>query len=92
MRDLPGCVVSDLALYLNPKAANNWINLAGRLGFTQNMIDNIQLQPEDGLQKVIVEWGIKNGSTVGKLYEVLSQMKREDAMGVLETYCQSKAV
>ena len=84
VRDLPGNVIIELGRLLNPKSYNNWAKLAGRLGFTNNHVKNLELEPEEATQSLLSEWSQQDGSTVDVLVRILKEMKRDDCVQVLQ--------
>ncbi|KAL9965356.1 hypothetical protein ACROYT_G029145 [Oculina patagonica] len=86
VRELPGNVFVDLGLLLNPKSSKNWITLAGHLKFTANEVKNLELCPEEATQRLLGEWGQRDGSTVDILINILKKMKRDDCLEVLKQW------
>lgn len=83
IRHLPGDIYENLGRLLNPKSFNNWVTLAGRLGFNNSDVKNFEIHPEEATQTVLTEWGQREGSTVDVLIDVLKEMKRDDCVEVL---------
>lgn len=86
VRDLPGHIYIELGKFLNPKSLNNWVTLAGRLGFNNNDVQNFNIYPDQATQKVLDEWGQKDGSTVDILIYELKEMNRADCVQVLKPW------
>ena len=86
VRDLPGHIYIELGKFLNPKSLNNWVTLAGRLGFNNNDVQNFNIYPDQAAQKVLDEWGQKDGSTVDILIYELKEMNRADCVQVLKPW------
>ena len=86
MRELPGHVFVELGVLLNPKSSKNWVTLAGHLGFTSNEVRNLELAIEEATQRVLAEWGQRDGSTVDVLIDIFKQMKRDDCVQVLKQW------
>ena len=83
LRDVPATVYQDLAELLNPVSGQYWIHLAGRLGFTQQQIENYKLLPTEATQALLHDWGTRDSSTVALLCNELQAMERFDAVQVL---------
>ncbi|XP_068686064.1 tumor necrosis factor receptor superfamily member 16-like isoform X4 [Montipora foliosa] len=86
VRDLPSHIYIELGKFLNPKSLNNWVTLAGRLGFNNNDVQNFNIYPDQATQKVLDEWGQKDGSTVDILIYELKEMNRADCVQVLKPW------
>ncbi|XP_067045656.1 tumor necrosis factor receptor superfamily member 16-like isoform X4 [Acropora muricata] len=86
VRDLPGHIYFELGRFLNPKSRNNWIKLAGRLGFSDSDVKNFDTYPDQATQRVLDEWGQREGSTVNVLICELKEMKRDDCVQVLKAW------
>lgn len=86
IRHLPGDVYENLGRLLNPKSFNNWVTLAGRLGFNNSDVKNFEIHPDEATQTVLTEWGQREGSTVDVLIDVLKEMKRDDCVEVLKPW------
>ncbi|XP_031567815.1 tumor necrosis factor receptor superfamily member 16-like, partial [Actinia tenebrosa] len=85
-RDLPNepLVIEDLALSLNPKSRNNWVRLAGELGYSKIQIDNFGIDPTQATQNLLADWRTMRNSTIGVLYACLQKIGRQDACEVLD--------
>lgn len=86
VRDLPGHIYFELGRFLNPKSLNNWMILAGRLGFSDSDVKNFDTYPDQATQRVLDEWGQREGSTVNALICELKEMKRDDCVQVLKVW------
>lgn len=86
VRDLPGHIFIELGRLLNPKSFNNWIKLAGLLGFTNSHVKNFEMDPEVATQNLLHEWGQRDGTTVDVLIEFLKEMNRDDCLQVLKQW------
>ncbi|XP_069778274.1 myeloid differentiation primary response protein MyD88 [Narcine bancroftii] len=82
-----------LALFLNPKnvVAADWRELAEEMGFHYLEIRNYD-RLENPTGKLLEEWQAKDGSSVGKLMELLRKVEREnileDFMSAIEMDCK----
>ncbi|XP_072904822.1 myeloid differentiation primary response protein MyD88 [Hemitrygon akajei] len=82
-----------LALFLNPRSvvAADWTELAEEMGFNYLEIRNYD-RLENPTGKLLDEWGSREGSSVGKLLELLRKIEREDIledlMTPIEKYCK----
>ena len=56
------------------------------MGFTNNDVKNFELYPEEATQKVLEQWGQRDGSTVDILISFLKEMKRDDCLQVLKQW------
>ena len=86
VRDLPSHIYIELGRFLNPKSLNNWIILAGRLGFNDSDVKNFDTYPDQATQRVLDEWGQREDSTVNALICELKEMKRDDCVQVLKPW------
>ena len=86
VRELPSHIFMELGKLLNPKSFNNWITLAGRLGFNNSDVKNFEIFPEDATQRTLEEWGQRDESTVAVLINVLKEMKRDDCVEILKPW------
>lgn len=74
-------VRKQLALFLNPKSlvAADWQVLADNMGFTYLETMNYD-RLDNPTGKLLDEWQVKHGSSVGKLLELLKKLQREDIL------------
>lgn len=86
LRELPNetVIIERLALLLNPRGRNNWVRLAGELGYSKVAVDYFNMDPRNATQSLLADWETSNSSTLGTLYGHLRNMKRDDACAVLE--------
>lgn len=85
LRNVSHDVIEELAKYLNPvNPSNNWKKVASMLGFSWNLISNLDLKPTTATQELLERWGTKREATVYKLYMILKEIDRDDAAEVLE--------
>ncbi|XP_038664774.1 myeloid differentiation primary response protein MyD88 [Scyliorhinus canicula] len=70
-----------LALFLNPKSmvAANWPELAEEMGFDYLEIKNYE-RFDNPTGKLLEDWQVKEGSSVGRLLELLQKIERDDIL------------
>ncbi|XP_048385903.1 myeloid differentiation primary response protein MyD88 [Stegostoma tigrinum] len=70
-----------LALYLNPRTvvAADWTVLAEEMGFEYLEIKNYE-RLDNPTEKLLEDWQVKHGSSVGKLMELLQKIQRDDIL------------
>ena len=67
LRDVSYSLIDELSRLLNPQG--RWKKLAGKLQFTENEVQNLNVRPEVATSQLLSAWGQKGGSTLGALLE-----------------------
>ncbi|XP_067887530.1 myeloid differentiation primary response protein MyD88 [Heterodontus francisci] len=70
-----------LAMFLNPRSmvAADWTGLAEEMGFDYLEIKNYE-RFDNPTEKLLEDWQVKEGSSVGKLLELLQKIERNDIL------------
>lgn len=86
VRDLPANIFEDLGMKLNPVRINNWVQLAGFLGFDHDTIGILKLKPITATQDLLSDYSVRPDSTVFRLYNALINIQRSDAAALVEPF------
>ena len=73
-----------LAHYLNIDSGNNYVYLAGSMGYDTTFTGNLKLSPREATQELLKDWQMRDDATVYKLYCYLEELGRDDCMAVLQ--------
>lgn len=72
-----------LAQHLNIDSGNNYLYLAGSMGYDTTFTGNLKLSPREATQELLKDWQMRDDATVYKLYCYLKELGRDDCMAVL---------
>lgn len=73
-----------LAQHLNIDSGNNYLYLAGSMGYDTTFTGNLKLSPREATQELLKDWQMRDDATVYKLYCYLKELGRDDCMAVLQ--------
>ena len=84
LRDVNAEIYEKLAFLLNPSSFKSWIQVAGKLGYTQIQVANFKLLPMQSTQLLLEDWAHRPDATVYKLHQIFTELGRGDAARELE--------
>ncbi|XP_029470580.1 uncharacterized protein LOC115098243 [Rhinatrema bivittatum] len=72
-----------VALSVQQPMGNDWRKLAEKINISHYYIENWQQKNNNPAEQVLRSWQVKNEATVGRLYDLMIEMDREDLAHML---------
>lgn len=82
-RNVTADIVEKLGRMLNSNSGKNWKHLAGKMGYSSTDTQAWNVVPNEAAQHLLQDWSTRNGSTVYALYQMLKELRRDDAAALI---------